>query len=444
MRLILIAVFCLIAVVAPASDITPALRWFVDVERPAAKNHNLRRGETVDLQPTFRNYGEQMDLAGAHLVVLRYRATDATTTDYLIATGSVMSATSGVANVRWNSAMESSNSTYSYEIAVQATDSMLRRAYGTISLTPGIAVDGSTSSTPVEVTSIDWATVDNSNVGEAPFLSGFDTADLEAFDATLLDGTADLDVNSIEANSIVGPASGLSDWPDVVVTSVVNNGTSGLTGQVSRTAGAIFITFPTGGSGEGGSSSLAGLTDVAVTNVAQGQTLVYDEILGAWTNGVASGESSSTNRLTWVVGGETIGYVDTNGITMLKGSLQLFEEDLNCNVRAYDGSAAAPSVSFYASPSIGWYRKSIGGGYAWAYAHSSNDVLYLTKDGILGAGTNTVTFYKVKASSAFEANGNTGRTTNFTYITSVLTNGSGSVTGVVENALNFVGGILVP
>lgn len=40
-----------------------------------------------------------------------------------------------------------------------------------------------------------------------------------------------------------------------------------------------------GGGGGGGSSTLAGLTDVDLTNPTDGQTLVYDGTAGKWVNG---------------------------------------------------------------------------------------------------------------------------------------------------------------
>lgn len=44
-----------------------------------------------------------------------------------------------------------------------------------------------------------------------------------------------------------------------------------------------------GGGGGGGSSTLAGLTDVDISNPADGQVLVYDATAGKWVNGSAGG-----------------------------------------------------------------------------------------------------------------------------------------------------------
>lgn len=46
-----------------------------------------------------------------------------------------------------------------------------------------------------------------------------------------------------------------------------------------------------GGGGGGGSSTLAGLTDVDLTNPTDGQTLVYDAASSKWVNGSGGGSS---------------------------------------------------------------------------------------------------------------------------------------------------------
>jgi len=442
--LVVFALCSLLPALCSFADITPELRWYVDVERPAKYDLSLRRGETVNLEPTFRNYGTAIDLTAAHLVVLRYAPANATNW-YYVTTGTVHSATGGTVQVTWSSACEATNNTYSYEIAVQSTTAMLMRNWGTITLTASVAADGSTSAAPTAVTSIDWATVDHSNIGAAPFLSDFDTADLSAFDATLTNGTADLDVDTLIVRRVLtASAAGLTNFPTTLVTNVVNGGTSGTTGAVSRTDGTVTLTFPLGGGGSGGSTNLDGLSDVTVTTPTQGQTLTYDEILGGWTNGAASGEGLGTNRLTWVVGGVTIGYVDTNGITMLQGSLTLYEEDLHCNVLAYDGARTAPSVAFYAQPKMGWYRKSYEGDYAWAFAHNSNDVLFAHQNGLTMSGTNGISSYYFQPVGAYRVAGTNGITTNLSVITSVLTNESGVVTGLVSQTLNIRKGIILP
>lgn len=56
-----------------------------------------------------------------------------------------------------------------------------------------------------------------------------------------------------------------------------------------------------GGGGGGGSSTLSGLTDVDISNPANGQTLVYNATSGKWENGAGGGGGAL------VVRGETVG-----------------------------------------------------------------------------------------------------------------------------------------
>lgn len=52
-----------------------------------------------------------------------------------------------------------------------------------------------------------------------------------------------------------------------------------------------------GGGGGGGSSTLAGLTDVDLTNPTDGQTLVYNATAGKWVNGDSAGSQYATVTL---------------------------------------------------------------------------------------------------------------------------------------------------
>jgi hypothetical protein len=383
----------------------------VNTEKLAKQDLLIRRGETVNLEPIYLNYGAPIDLSSAHLVTFRYRPTTSTNlTAYYVITGQVSVATGGVVNVRWSTANETTNSSYVYEIAVQSTDAMLVRSYGNLLLQQSIANSGATSATPDAVRSIDWATVDHSNIGSAPFLSSFQIDDLQAELDTLFDGTGAAHVHSITSDvPYSGSAANLVDFP-------------------------LYL------------ARVGDLTPNSVTNVQKG----IDEAVGRIERVdehtvsvhfplVGEGEIQTTNRLYWVVDGVAVGYVSTNGITMLHGSLQLYEDDLNCNVRAYDGAAAAPSMTFYSAPLDGWYRKSIAGGSGWAYAHNSNTVAVIYDDGWLLYGSRKFTGYGAElsycnVSSAYQAHGTNGLTTNINVI----------VAGGATQALHFVGGLLLP
>ncbi len=394
-----------------AADTATTLKWYADTDRPAKQNWSLRRGETVVFEPYFRNYGAAQDLQDANTVIMRYKSADMTST-YFAATGSVYSATGGVCRIRWTAANEPTNSLVSYDIAVSGSSGTIVRAWGDLSFTASIADAGSTNTRPREFTVIDFATCDLQNVALAPFFSSYDLTDLETFDASLLNGTAALDVNTLNVRGLItGSAGAMTNFPP----------------YLARTSDL----YPT-----------------AITNISKGEDETPARLERNTPNTLVihfpitgSQEIQTTNRLTWVVNGETIGYVDSNGVTMVKGSLQLFEEDLNCNVRAYDGSRTAPSVSFWASPLIGWYRKSYLGDYAWAFAHTSNDIFYIHRLGVTVAGTNVFSSYYFDSAGAYRYNGTNGGTTNLSVITSVLTNGSGAVTGTVSQTLRFRGGL---
>lgn len=325
----------------------PEKRWVVNTEVYVPHDLEVTRGESATFKPTFRNYGVAMDLSGGAVALMRYKSEGMT--NYYVVTGRVDNATGGVVEIPWTSLCEGPADVYAYEISVQGLSVTFIRTGGDLSIKASVGDDGTATNAPVSFSEFDWASVEHVNIGSAPFLSAMEIADIRAFDATLLDGTADLDVHSIVSDHFSGNADGLSNFPEAVAMDLVSGGQSEVPG-VSRTGSNQYtIVFPLS----------------------------------------SSGETLSSNRLVWTVDGITMGYVNSNGITMIRGSLQLYDEDLNCNVQAYDGSRQEPSLTFVAQPTIGWYRKSYGGGYAWCYTYNSNDVLLLNGSGItlLGAAT---------------------------------------------------------
>lgn len=64
-----------------------------------------------------------------------------------------------------------------------------------------------------------------------------------------------------------------------------------------------------GGGGGGGSSTLAGLTDVDISNPTDGQTLVYNSTSGKWENGAGGGGSSGFTLLQATYDDETYQFV---------------------------------------------------------------------------------------------------------------------------------------
>lgn len=411
---------CLILCALPlrGQDIAPVVAWNVNTEQLSKEDITIRRGETVNLQPTYLNYGDPIDLTPALLVVFRYRPISAPSSAYYVITGQVAVATGGVVNVRWTSAAEISNSACIYELSVQSPDAMLVRSYGNLTLQPGLADSGATSAAPAVVTYIDWSTVDSANISSAPFMSTFNLIPIQNQINTLFYGTGAASVYSISSVlPYIGSAVSLSNFPS----------------YLARTSNvpANAITNVYAGDDE---------VVASVVQVDQHNVVIHFPI-------VSEGEIATTNKLYWLVNSGNVGYVSSNGITLLQGSLQLLQSDLNCNVRAYDGNVRSPSMTFFNNPLSGWYNMSINGSYDWAYAHGSNAVAVICPQGWILYGTATYNGYGAElgycdVSTGYQVNGVPGRTTNLTVITSILTNSSGSVTGKVSVTLNFVGGIL--
>jgi len=82
--------------------------------------------------------------------------------------------------------------------------------------------------------------------------------------------------------------------------------------------------------------------------------------------------------LPFYINGTEIGFLSTNGLSLTIGSLNYLNDVfLEAYFRAQDGTVATPAFAFAADTAAGWYRKSVAGGYAWAYAQAGADVALL-------------------------------------------------------------------
>jgi hypothetical protein len=400
-------------------------------------NLTLKQGETAILQPTF----DGLDFSGAAAVALRYRPTGASGWHY-VAPGTIHDATGGVARVRWDSTIEGTNSTYQYEIAVQSSAAMLLRAYGTMTVLPSLS--GSSTSMPTRVTTFDWAAVDHVNIGAAPFLSEVALAPFTAAWASLTNGTADLNVGSIlvDGQPIGSGGGGIGSYTNTEIAGVshtnsvrIGNG-SNLTW---RLRGGVWcpdvpiVTGPQGPQGPAGSPSTnvtitvttnLNIMTMTITNITIGGggvgSFTNVQINGVThSNGVVIGDSETT---TWVqdsngvwrvqswssvmpatwdtelintnelfvnVGGVPMIRFTTNGIVMTHGSLQMYEEDLNCNVRLYDGTRLAPSLTFLGHTNEwGLYARGYNGNYVAGWSVAGTEVGLLHQSGLTLMSTN--------------------------------------------------------
>lgn len=405
------------------NDIAPVLAWTVNPDTLAAYNLQLNQGETVILQPTF----DGLDFSGASAVALRYRPIGASGWHY-VAPGTIHNATGGVARVRWDSTVEGTNSTYQYEIAVQSADAMLLRSYGTLTIRPSLS--GSSTSMPALVTVFDWQLVDHVNIGSAPFLSQVALAPFASFWASLTNGTADINVRSIlvDGQPINSGGGGIGSYTNTEIAGVshtngvrIGNG-SNLTWRLRNGIWCPDVPIVVGPQGEQGPPGQA-VTNVTIsittnltimtmtiTNITIGGggvgsftnfsingipntsgVMIGDSINSQWTQGTDGvwRVDMSTNQTQWVINGEHIGGVDSNGITLLKGTLQLYEEDLDCNVRLYDGSRLVPSLTFWGHTNEwGLYARGYNGTTVAGWSQAGTEIGLLHGGGIKLMSTN--------------------------------------------------------
>jgi hypothetical protein len=213
------------------NDIAPVIGWDVDTTEVIHRDHTLISGETVILQPHFIG----KDFSNAIGVAMRYRPIGARGWAY-VAPGTIHDATGGVARVRWDSSLQGTNSQYQYEIAVQDAHAMLLRSYGTITILSGLS--GATTTTPVRINAIDWATIDNSNLWAAPFWTK----------ASLTNNTANLSVKSLLIDGVPAGSGGGSGTGGVsqayVDSTTATNAVSGdiltiSSNRVTLTTGAL-------------------------------------------------------------------------------------------------------------------------------------------------------------------------------------------------------------
>ena len=387
-----------------ASDIAKFYEWESHVELGDVFALDPTRGETMILHPQILSYGDPMDLSTAWTVKLLYRPvyTNGVSTNVYSVTGSVLDGVNGRIEIRFGSSNELAASTYAYDVLVSSHDSSVVAARGVIKYRDGVA-SGAQLSTNGPIHILDFAQVQILNIGDAPWLSSYELSEIRDYLTSIQAGTGDIDVSNVTVRGTLI----YTNWPSYLArttdipTGVITNAIKGNDEAVGR-----------------------------IERVDQHNITVHFPLVG-------EGEVTTTNRLYWIVEGQAVGYVSTNGITMTKGSLQLYEEDLNCNVRAYDGAKEAPSITFYSSPLSGWYRKSYAGAGAWCYAHNSNNVALISDYGWLLYGTRTFTGYGAEleyanVTGAYQVNGTNGVTTNLNVI----------VSGGATQTLHFVGGIL--
>ena len=131
---------------ALSADLATSERWYVDTERLAPHNIEIRRGETRLLDPTFRSYGVAMNLSAVTNVLLQYKSSDMT--NYYCATGMVLNASNGTVRVPWSISQETVTNRLVYDLVISSLSSSVVRCYGNITLNNSVSYIGTTTNNP--------------------------------------------------------------------------------------------------------------------------------------------------------------------------------------------------------------------------------------------------------------------------------------------------------
>jgi len=412
-----------------ADTIPTPMRYEIERSRPTQIITGCRRGESVDLQLYFFDYGMPVDLTHAYAAFFNYKA--AGSTNVYTIEASFLNRTNGAIIVPWRSSNELPTSSYIWDVVVTSATTSMNRARGTWILTDNIGYNATTN-TLQPIWQLDFATVQLLNPGFAPFISGYEISDIRTSLASMRDGSGNLDVNNLTVR-------GLLNYPDVE--QAITNLTVAGFGSINRTGPHTAVLTITGdGVGGGGSGGgIGSYTNTSINGQANSNhvyivngtnTTWLRDTNGQWSVNVqvpaetepswtsfsnsvltmaASGATAygwgnhanagyltsipgnwvTTGTNAWVINGQTVGYVTTNGIRLLSGTLTLDNYDLDCNVRLYDGSRTTPSLTPQGHPNTwGLFFRGYNSSYAAAWSQNGIEIGILSGLGINLSTTN--------------------------------------------------------
>lgn len=408
---VIIACGVLAAVPAYATDPIPTpIRHQIERSRPTRIDIPMKRGESIDVQLQYLDYAAPVDL------------TDVQTLAFVLTSGSVTSAyparvieaTNGMVGFLLTPTNLWVANSYTWELPISGPSHTMIRAYGTLSVSGSISYQNLTNSPPPMET-LDFATTMLYNIGLSPWAT-----------------------YAWITNYVGAHGGGFVDWTDIqnrpslYTQAEVNSLYSNLVGRID----GIATNQSGGGGGGGGTNIIISQTSVTVTNltISQGGTninLYSAEDPSKWptnqpfvtafawtnagsnytmtngglitavinTNGGSGGLASmpatwdadqiGTNALYIAAGGRVMERHDTNGITLLRGSLQMYEEDLTCNVRLYGGTRIAPSLTFWGqTDEWGLYGRGYGNHYIAGWSVGGTEIGLLHGMGITLMSTN--------------------------------------------------------
>jgi hypothetical protein len=192
-----IAIFFLLASMASAQTLES---WTVDTDKAVPRPLVIRRGETRDLRVTFKNYSAVAAIPTNASVQLWYRSADMSNGFYYVITGTVHSASAGVARVLWTAAACGTATNYTWDLVVLSNTTPYNlRAYGTIQLQAGVYSQATTATNPATYLALDWAHIINLNTNSAPFMT---------LEGVVTNGGATIDGQVLSNGAVIVTAAG--------------------------------------------------------------------------------------------------------------------------------------------------------------------------------------------------------------------------------------------
>jgi len=306
------------------------IRWDNQIEDGTAYALAPTRGETMILQPRFLQYGVPMDLTQAYTVYMIYKAVGDTNVYSL--SGSILNATNGQAQIEWSSSNELAATTYAYDILVSDATRTVVGARGAIKFRDGVAT-GATLTDLQPINILDFDQVVLLNVGNAPFLSSYEIADVREYLTAIQTGLGDIDAKDVTVRGTLN----YTNWPgylartnQIPMGTAVEAGTN-ITVAISTNAGRIVYTVTSTASGGGGGGGIGSYTNTMINGVTHSNSVaIADGDNIAWILGTdAVWRASASIQAIAQAGGLTNNHASTVTLAsnlVMNGNIEIVTE----------------------------------------------------------------------------------------------------------------------
>lgn len=205
----ILSVLLLLCVTANAQEL-PVYQWQVRQDRLTDRNWDIKRYETVIIEPTYANASGPVALTNVTEVMLRWKPYGTNATWNYATNGTIHSATGGTVRCIWlpGYAADPAANVYNYEIALKSEAGQNLRAGGLLTMHDSLA-DAPVTNIPSALIPFDWALYDYINIDSIP-IAGVSNivpliARLDGHDSDILGLTSNL-AASIAAQAIIDNA----------------------------------------------------------------------------------------------------------------------------------------------------------------------------------------------------------------------------------------------